>query len=216
MAESASDPTLYWIEPEERGILPLDRVTVPKRLARTIRQEKFQIKVDSDFHGVIAGCAASRAGRRTTWINMRIAELYAELFDMGHCHTIEAWLNGTPCRRALRRPSRRRVFRRIDVFNRARRQQGDADLSRRKADRGRLRAARHAIRHPPSEAIRRTRNFTTGISQTAQRGAANSLRLPRIARRRRRPPRSCNLSARRRKPDARPHEALGSRQTSSR
>jgi leucyl/phenylalanyl-tRNA---protein transferase len=94
MAESAGDPTLYWIEPEERGILPLDRINVPKRLARTIRQEKFEVRVDSDFKGVINGCAASRAGRRTTWINMRIAELYAELFDMGHCHTIETWLNG--------------------------------------------------------------------------------------------------------------------------
>ncbi len=94
MAESATDPTLYWIEPEERGILPLDRVSVPKRLARTIRQERFQIRVDSDFPGVIAGCAASRSGRRTTWINTRISELYAELFEMGHCHTIEAWLNG--------------------------------------------------------------------------------------------------------------------------
>ena len=94
MAESATDPTLYWIEPEERGILPLDRITVPKRLARTIRQEKFEVRVDSDFHGVIAGCAASRVGRRTTWINMRIAELYAELFEMGHCHTVEAWSSG--------------------------------------------------------------------------------------------------------------------------
>ena len=94
MAESANDPTLYWIEPEERGILPLDRVRVPKRLARTIRQEKFQVKVDSDFPGVLAGCAASRPGRRTTWINARIAELYAELFEMKHCHTIETWRDG--------------------------------------------------------------------------------------------------------------------------
>ena len=83
MAESATDPTLYWIEPEERGILPLDQVRIPKRLARTIRQEKFEIRVDSDFHGVIEGCAASRAGRRTTWINKRITELYGELFKMG-------------------------------------------------------------------------------------------------------------------------------------
>jgi leucyl/phenylalanyl-tRNA--protein transferase len=94
MAESAEDPTLYWIEPEERGVLPLDQVRVPKRLARTIRQEKFEIKVDTNFHGVIAGCAASRAGRRTTWINKRITELYHELFKMGYCHTIEAWLDG--------------------------------------------------------------------------------------------------------------------------
>jgi leucyl/phenylalanyl-tRNA--protein transferase len=94
MAESANDPTLYWIEPEERGVLPLDRVRVPKRLARTIRQEKFQVRVDTDFVGVLAGCAASRPGRRTTWINARIAELYAELFRMGHCHTIETWKDG--------------------------------------------------------------------------------------------------------------------------
>ncbi len=94
MAESAFDPTLYWIEPDLRGILPLDAITVPKRLARTIRQEKFEVRVDSDFDGVISGCAAPRAGRRTTWINSKIRELYGELFDMGFCHTIETWLNG--------------------------------------------------------------------------------------------------------------------------
>jgi leucyl/phenylalanyl-tRNA--protein transferase len=94
MAESADDPTLYWIEPEERGVLPLDQVRVPKRLARTIRQEKFEIRVDTSFHGVIGGCAAARAGRRTTWINRRIAELYEELFRMGYCHTVESWLDG--------------------------------------------------------------------------------------------------------------------------
>src|SRR5262245_28594625 len=94
MAESASDPTLYWIEPDLRGILPLDAITVPKRLARTIRQEKFAIRVDHDFDGVIAGCAAPRAGRRTTWINSKIHELYGELFDMGFCHTVEAWYEG--------------------------------------------------------------------------------------------------------------------------
>jgi leucyl/phenylalanyl-tRNA--protein transferase len=94
MAENAHDPTLYWIEPEDRGVLPLDRVNVPARLARTIRQEKFEVRVDSDFEGVIAGCAAPRPGRRTTWINRRIAELYGELFRMGYCHTIETWREG--------------------------------------------------------------------------------------------------------------------------
>jgi leucyl/phenylalanyl-tRNA--protein transferase len=94
MAESAADPTLYWIEPDLRGILPLDAITVPKRLARTIRQERFEIRIDSDFEGVIAGCAAPRAGRRTTWINSKIRELYGELFDMGFCHTVEAWRGG--------------------------------------------------------------------------------------------------------------------------
>lgn len=94
MAESADDPALYWIEPQQRGILQLDKVHVPKRLARTIRQGVFDVRIDSDFEGVIEGCAASRAGRRTTWINRKIRALYRDLFDAGYCHTIEAWSEG--------------------------------------------------------------------------------------------------------------------------
>src|SRR6478736_928840 len=94
MPESAHDNALYWIEPERRGILPLDRVHVPRRLARTIRQGGFEVKIDNDFDAVIDGCAAPRAGRRSTWINGRIRNLYAELFAMRHCHTIEVWDGG--------------------------------------------------------------------------------------------------------------------------
>jgi leucyl/phenylalanyl-tRNA--protein transferase len=94
MAESADDPALYWIEPQQRGILRLDHVHVPKRLARTIRQGTFDIRIDSDFEGVLDGCAASRAGRRTTWINRKIRALYRDLFDAGYCHTVETWLDG--------------------------------------------------------------------------------------------------------------------------
>jgi leucyl/phenylalanyl-tRNA--protein transferase len=91
MAESADDPALYWIEPQARGVLPLNNVHVPKRLARTIRSGVFEVRVDTDFDGVITGCAASRPGRRSTWINARIRQLYGALFDQGHCHTIETW-----------------------------------------------------------------------------------------------------------------------------
>jgi leucyl/phenylalanyl-tRNA--protein transferase len=94
MAESADDPTLYWIEPEKRGVIPLHSVHVPKRLARVIRQGRFEVRIDSDYHGVMDGCAASRTGRRTTWINRRIRELYAELFREGYCHTVETWRDG--------------------------------------------------------------------------------------------------------------------------
>jgi leucyl/phenylalanyl-tRNA--protein transferase len=94
MAESAEDNALYWIEPERRGILPLDRLHVPQRLARTIRNGGFEVKIDSDFDAVIEGCAAPRAGRRSTWINARICNLYRELFTMGHCHTVEVWQDG--------------------------------------------------------------------------------------------------------------------------
>jgi leucyl/phenylalanyl-tRNA--protein transferase len=91
MAESADDPALYWIEPQQRGILLLDDVHVPRRLARTVRQGRYRIRVDSDFEGVISGCAASRPGRRTTWINAKIRRLYRDLHDSGYCHTVEAW-----------------------------------------------------------------------------------------------------------------------------
>jgi leucyl/phenylalanyl-tRNA--protein transferase len=91
MAESAEDNALYWIEPERRGILPLDRVHIPRSLARTIRRGGFEVKVDHDFEAVIDGCAAPRSGRRSTWINGRIRGLYRELFALGHCHTVEVW-----------------------------------------------------------------------------------------------------------------------------
>ncbi len=94
MAESADDPQLYWIEPQERGILPLDRVEIPRRLARTVRQDRFTVAIDSDFDGVIDGCAAPRPGRRSTWINSQIRRLYSELFKQGHCHTVEVRLDG--------------------------------------------------------------------------------------------------------------------------
>jgi leucyl/phenylalanyl-tRNA---protein transferase len=94
MAESADDPTLYWIEPQARGILPLGQVHVAKRLARTIRQDVFEVRINHDFDGVIAGCAAAKPGRTTTWINDRIRSLYRDLFDQGHCHCVETWREG--------------------------------------------------------------------------------------------------------------------------
>ena len=94
MAESADDPQLYWIEPQTRGVLPLDRVNVPRRLARTLRATAFEVRIDTDFDGVIAGCAAPRPGRRSTWINSQIRSLYRDLYRQGHCHTVETWSAG--------------------------------------------------------------------------------------------------------------------------
>lgn len=91
MAESATDPALYWIEPQHRGILPLESARFPRRLLRTVRTTPFQVKVDTDYEGIIDGCAAPRPGRTSTWINSRIRSLYRELFDMGACHTVEVW-----------------------------------------------------------------------------------------------------------------------------
>lgn len=91
MAEAADDPALYWIEPQQRGVLPLDDIHLSSRMAQTIRNTPLQVRIDTDFAGVIDGCAASRPGRRTTWINSRIRQLYGELFEEGHCHTVEVW-----------------------------------------------------------------------------------------------------------------------------
>jgi leucyl/phenylalanyl-tRNA--protein transferase len=91
MAESADDPALYWIEPQHRGVLPLDDFHIPRRLLRTVRSTPFTVKVDSDYDRVIDGCAAPREGRMSTWINTRIRALYRELFDLGACHTVEVW-----------------------------------------------------------------------------------------------------------------------------
>ena len=94
MAESADDPGLYWVEPERRGVFPLDRFHMPRRLARTVRADRFEIRIDHDFDAVIAACAAPAPGRGKTWINRRIHALYRELFRRGHCHTVEAWRDG--------------------------------------------------------------------------------------------------------------------------
>ena len=94
MAESADDPALYWVEPRERGVIPLDDFRIPARLARTVRRDTFEIRVDSDFQGVIEGCAAPAPDRRQTWINARIRELYGALFDLGWAHTVECWKDG--------------------------------------------------------------------------------------------------------------------------
>lgn len=91
MADSADDPDVYWVEPALRGVLPLEAFHVPRRLARTLRADRFTVMVDNDFEGIIDGCAAARPGRRTTWINARIRNLYGELFRRGFVHTVEAW-----------------------------------------------------------------------------------------------------------------------------
>jgi len=91
MAESADNPALYWIEPEARGVIPLDGFHVPSRLARTVRAERFTVVCDRDFEAVIDACAEPRRGRSRTWINARIRRLYGALFARGHCHTVEAY-----------------------------------------------------------------------------------------------------------------------------
>ncbi|WP_089175415.1 leucyl/phenylalanyl-tRNA--protein transferase [Bosea sp. AS-1] len=94
MAETADDPGLFWVEPEWRGIIPLDGFHLSSRLARTVRSDRFEVRVDSDFAAVIAACAEERPDRPETWINTRIREIFGELFTLGHAHTVECWRDG--------------------------------------------------------------------------------------------------------------------------
>ncbi len=94
MAERRDDPALYWLSPEKRGVFPLDRFHVPKRLARTVRSDRFRVTADVCFDRVMAECAAPAPGREETWINDEIVRLYAALHAAGHAHSVESWREG--------------------------------------------------------------------------------------------------------------------------
>ncbi|MBN9586605.1 MAG: leucyl/phenylalanyl-tRNA--protein transferase [Afipia sp. 62-7] len=92
MSESADDPTIFWVEPEQRGIIPLKGFRVASRLARTVRSDVYRVTVNTAFRQTLAGCAAPQPGRDETWINGRIRDLYTSLHEEGYCHSVEAWL----------------------------------------------------------------------------------------------------------------------------
>lgn len=91
MAESADDDSLFWVEPEERGIIPLPDFHIPRRLKKTIRNSPYRVVVNNDFEAVIEGCAAVTPDRDVTWINGPIRRLYKELFETGRAHTVEVY-----------------------------------------------------------------------------------------------------------------------------
>lgn len=94
MADSRTSRELFWMDPDERGVLPLDGFHVPRRLARTVRSDAFDVRVDTSFPEVIAACAQSVPGRTNTWINDQITDLYTALFHRGAAHSVETWLEG--------------------------------------------------------------------------------------------------------------------------
>jgi hypothetical protein len=128
MAESATDENLFWVDPEARGIFPLDGLIVSKSLAKTVRSDRFEVKVDCDFDAVIDACAASYEDREKTWINGRIRKLYRQLW----------------------RPPRRGIFRRKHVSPQDRRLESRSRASRCAVGERRVPPARHAIRDAAS------------------------------------------------------------------
>jgi leucyl/phenylalanyl-tRNA--protein transferase len=94
MAESRRGERLYWLDPEQRGVIPLSGFHLPRRLMRTVLSGPFQVTTNRDFAGVLAGCAAPAEGREDTWINHEIERLFGALHRLGHAHSVETWQDG--------------------------------------------------------------------------------------------------------------------------
>ncbi|CAN7307035.1 leucyl/phenylalanyl-tRNA--protein transferase [Phenylobacterium sp. LjRoot219] len=94
MADARDDARVFLIDPERRGVIPLDGFHVARRLARTVRGEPFEVRFDTAFAEVVGLCAAARPGRLETWINAPIERLYNELHRLGHAHSVECWQDG--------------------------------------------------------------------------------------------------------------------------
>ncbi len=95
MAETREGDRLYWLDPEQRGILPLDRFHLPRRLLRTILSDRYEVSANENFAAVIAACADPAPGRMDTWINPTIERLFTELHHAGHAHSVEVWQDDT-------------------------------------------------------------------------------------------------------------------------
>lgn len=94
MAESRHDQELFWVDPEQRGIIPLASFHVPRKLRRTVRRSPFEIRCDTAFEAVMQACSEPAPGRPDSWINDEIIRAYTELHRLGHAHSVEAWADG--------------------------------------------------------------------------------------------------------------------------
>jgi len=95
MAEERDSPDFGWVDPEMRGLLPLQALHVPARLKKTILRGPYEIHIDTNFAGVIDGCAAERPKHKDTWINKSIRDLFVRLHQDGHAHSVECWHDGS-------------------------------------------------------------------------------------------------------------------------
>ena len=128
MADAIDDPETFWVDPHMRGVMPLDGFHVPRRLARTIKQTPFDMRINADFRQTIEACRMASADRPTSWINDDILFAYCKLHAMGYAHSVECW-QGIAWSGALWRVHSGRVFRRKHVFAPNRCQQNSPNLS---------------------------------------------------------------------------------------
>ena len=94
MAEGRDDPRIYLLDPDERGVIPLDGLHIPRSLRKTVRRDVYEVRYNTAFRDVVRGCAAPAPGREETWINDGILSLYFELHNLGFAHSVECWRDG--------------------------------------------------------------------------------------------------------------------------
>jgi len=94
MADPDQGDEIYWMDPDPRGIIPLDGFHVPKNLRKLVRRDPFEIAADRDFEGVMRACAAPAPGRESTWISEGFIDVYTALHQRGAAHTVECWQDG--------------------------------------------------------------------------------------------------------------------------
>ena len=94
MSESRDDPGVFWVDPQVRGVLPMDDFHIPRRLKKTVRSGAFDVRCDTAFAEVLDKCAESKRDRRETWINAAIRNAVIGLHDLGFAHSVETWRDG--------------------------------------------------------------------------------------------------------------------------
>ena len=90
----ADGDDVAWYAPDPRGVLPLDGFHVPRTLAKTVRQGRFEVRTDTAFQAVVEACAAPAPGREETWISAEIVRAYTALHRLGFAHSVECWRPG--------------------------------------------------------------------------------------------------------------------------
>ncbi|MFO1037491.1 MAG: leucyl/phenylalanyl-tRNA--protein transferase [Geminicoccaceae bacterium] len=94
MADEGDQPTVHWIDPRRRGVIPLDAFHVPRSLQKTLRRGAFELRCDTDFRAVITACAEPTEERERTWLNRELIDLYCRVHQLGCAHSVEAWQEG--------------------------------------------------------------------------------------------------------------------------
>ena len=94
MARSRDDRRLYWIDPDQRGVIPLDTFHTPRSLRKVLRHAPFEVRCDTSFRQVMESCADTSGGRSETWINDEIIRLFVDLHELGLAHSVECWRDG--------------------------------------------------------------------------------------------------------------------------